>query len=85
MTQAPSCAGLLSLLDERGRADRFGRTLQVTQIAVADELAGAATLVMGEADEGRPIVIVSGLAARYFEADFGAAKLVRPESMDLFR
>jgi coenzyme F420-0:L-glutamate ligase/coenzyme F420-1:gamma-L-glutamate ligase len=79
------CAGLRSLLDERGRADRFGRALQVTQIAVADELTAAATLVMGEADEGRPIVIVSGLAPRYFEADLGAATLVRPESMNLFK
>lgn len=79
------CAGLASLMDERGRSDRFGRPLLVTQIAVADALAAAAALAMGEADEGRPITLISGLHPRYFEADLGAAALIRASNLDLFK
>jgi coenzyme F420-0:L-glutamate ligase / coenzyme F420-1:gamma-L-glutamate ligase len=79
------CAGLVPLADMRGRPDRFGRPLRVTQIAVADELAAAATLAMGEADEGRPIVVVSGVAAEFFTAERPATDLVRPAESDLFR
>jgi coenzyme F420-0:L-glutamate ligase/coenzyme F420-1:gamma-L-glutamate ligase len=77
------CAGLVSLVDARGRPDRFGRALRVTQIAVGDALAAAAALAMGEADEGRPLVIVSGVP-REFLGEGGAAALVRPPAMDLF-
>jgi coenzyme F420-0:L-glutamate ligase/coenzyme F420-1:gamma-L-glutamate ligase len=79
------CAGLLALADMRGRPDRFGRPLRVTQVAVADELAAAATLAMGEADEGRPIVVVSGLATEFFAGEASATRLVRPIEQDLFR
>ena len=79
------CAGMRAVIDERGRTDRFGRELQVTQIAVADQLAAAAVMAMGEADEGRPIVLVSGLPARYFENDIPASALVRPMEQDLFK
>ena len=79
------CAGLRAVIDERGRKDRFGRELQVTQIAVADQLAAAAVTAMGEADEGRPMVVISGLPARYFENDVPAAALVRPLNEDLFK
>lgn len=79
------CAGLLALADMRGRPDRFGRPLRVTQIAVADELAAAAALAMGEADEGRPIVVISGVAPEFFVAGTPAARLVRPIESDLFR
>ena len=79
------CAGLRAVIDERGRKDRFGRELQVTQIAVADQLAAAAVMAMGEADEGRPMVVVQGLPARYFEDDIPASALVRSTSEDLFR
>ena len=79
------CAGMRAVIDERGRTDRFGRELQVTQIAVADQLAAAAVMAMGEADEGRPIVVVSGLPVRYFENDSPASALVRPVEMDLFK
>jgi coenzyme F420-0:L-glutamate ligase / coenzyme F420-1:gamma-L-glutamate ligase len=81
---AIGCAGLNSLIDLRGKADRFGRPLRVTQIAVADEIAASATLVMGESDEGRPIVLVSGIAAEYFSDDGPATKLLRPAAQDLF-
>jgi len=78
-------AGLRAVIDERGRNDRFGRPLQVTQIAVADQLAAAAVMAMGEADEGRPIIVVSGLPPRYFAGDIPAAALIRPLREDLFR
>ena len=79
------CAGMLPLLDQRGKTDRFGRVLQVTQIAAADEIVAAATLVMGEADEGQPIVIVSGVPAAYFSADKPASSLIRQSGEDLFK
>ena len=79
------CAGLRAVIDERGRKDRFGRELQVTQIAVADQLAAAAVMAMGEADEGRPMVVVSGLPSRYFEDDIPASALIRSTGEDLFK
>jgi coenzyme F420-0:L-glutamate ligase/coenzyme F420-1:gamma-L-glutamate ligase len=79
------CAGLIPLADVRGRPDRFGRPLRVTQIAVADQLAAAAALVMGEADEGRPIVVVSGVPPEYVAGEAPARDLVRPIDADLFR
>ena len=59
---ALGAAGLPPLLDLRGRPDLFGRELRVTQTGFADEIAGAASLVMGQADEARPAVLVRGLA-----------------------
>lgn len=79
------CAGLQPLVDLRGQADRSGRALQVTQLAVADQLCATATLVGGEADEGRPMVIVRGVPAAYFADGRGAAALLRPLEQDLFR
>jgi len=78
------CAGLVPLVDMRGRPDRVGRPLRVTQIAVADAIAAAAALVMGEADEGRPIVIVSGIASEFVGDDGPAMRLIRPPEADLF-
>ena len=80
---ALGAAGLPSLLDLRGRSDLFGRPLAVTQVALADELAAAASLLQGEADEGMPVVVVRGLAAAGRGAS-GAA-LIRDEADDLFR
>ena len=79
------CAGLQALVDLRGRPDRSGRALQVTQLAIADQLCATATLVCGEADEGRPAVIVRGLRAEYFVERSSAQELVRPIEHDLFR
>jgi len=79
------CAGLVPLVDMRGRPDRVGRPLRVTQIAVADAIAAAAALVMGEADEGRPIVIVSGISSEFVAVDGPAMRLIRPPEADLFR
>jgi len=58
---AIGCAGIVAVIDDRGRNDLFGNTLEVTKRAVADNIASAAELVMGEADEGVPAAIVRGL------------------------
>jgi coenzyme F420-0:L-glutamate ligase/coenzyme F420-1:gamma-L-glutamate ligase len=79
------CSGLESLVDLRGTTDRSGRPLQVTQIAVADQLCATATLVCGEAAESRPIVVVRGVPAEYLTQSRGACELVRPLAQDLFR
>lgn len=76
-------AGLPALVDLRGHKDREGRTLKVTQVAVADELAAAASLIMGQTDEGTPAVLVRGFP--YPRRDGAAGELLRPETEDLFR
>ncbi|MDD1718293.1 MAG: coenzyme F420-0:L-glutamate ligase [Methanoregulaceae archaeon] len=58
---AIGAAGIPSVLDDRGRTDLFGRRLEVTRRAVADDLASAAELVMGEADEGIPAAVIRGV------------------------
>lgn len=76
-------AGMPALVDLRGQPDRAGRALQVTQVAAADELAAAASLVMGQADEGCPAVLARGFP--YARREGAAAELVRPRAEDLFR
>jgi len=76
-------AGLPALIDLRGRADLFGRKLEVSIVGFADEIAAAASLLMGQADEGRPVVLVRGLA--WSASISSAATLVRPPEEDLFR
>lgn len=76
-------AGVPALIDLRGNKDREGRTLKVTQVAAADELAAAASLVMGQADEGTPAVLVRGFP--YASRDSAVKELLRPEAGDLFR
>ena len=76
-------AGLPALVDMRGRGDRHGRPLQVTQIAAADEVAAAASLLMGQADEGVPAVLVRGFP--YARREGSVRELIRPRSEDLFR
>lgn len=58
---AIGCAGIPSVIDDRGRCDLFGRKLEVTKRAIGDNIASAAELVMGEADECTPAAIVRGL------------------------
>lgn len=76
-------AGLPALIDMRGRPDLFGRELHVTQTGFADEIASAASLLMGQADEARPMVLLRGLA--WADAPAPGATLVRPAEEDLFR
>jgi coenzyme F420-0:L-glutamate ligase/coenzyme F420-1:gamma-L-glutamate ligase len=80
---ALGAAGLPALMDLRGRPDLFGHDLRVTQTGFADEIASAASLVMGQADEARPVVLVRGLA--WAGADAVAAALIRAADEDLFR
>lgn len=80
---ALGAAGLPALEDLRGRGDLDGRTLEVTQVGLADEIASAAQLLMGEADEGRPAVLVRGV--RWHDAPSAAAALIRHRDQDLFR
>lgn len=75
-------AGMPALADLRGRPDMHGRPLQTTEVGQADELAAAASLVMGQADERRPVVLVRGLR---LTGDGKAADLVRPRAQDMFR
>jgi coenzyme F420-0:L-glutamate ligase/coenzyme F420-1:gamma-L-glutamate ligase len=76
-------AGLPSVIDWRGHPDLFGRTLEVTETGFADEIAAAASLVMGQANEAVPVALVRGLSWNAPEAD--ASALVRPPEHDLFR
>jgi len=80
---ALGAAGIASLIDRRGSADRFGRRLEVTEVAFADALAAAAGLLMGEAAEGIPAVLVRGCAQS--AAQRNAQALIRPLAEDLFR
>jgi coenzyme F420-0:L-glutamate ligase/coenzyme F420-1:gamma-L-glutamate ligase len=76
-------SGLPALIDERGWKDLFGFTLKITVVGVADELAAAASLVMGQAAEGIPAVHVRGFPYPLGE---GALKdLIRPKEQDMFR
>jgi coenzyme F420-0:L-glutamate ligase / coenzyme F420-1:gamma-L-glutamate ligase len=76
-------AGLPGLLDLRRSPDRSGRPLRVTEVGIADEAAAAASLLMGQAAEGRPIVHMRGFP--YALRPGTAAELIRPKQMDLFR
>jgi coenzyme F420-0:L-glutamate ligase/coenzyme F420-1:gamma-L-glutamate ligase len=76
-------SGLPGLVDLRGQPDLFGYTLRITQIGVADELAAAASLVMGQAAEGTPLVHVRGFPYPLREGQM--SELIRPKEMDLFR
>jgi coenzyme F420-0:L-glutamate ligase / coenzyme F420-1:gamma-L-glutamate ligase len=76
-------AGLPGLQDLRGQPDLFGYTLQVTQVGVADELAAAASLVMGQAAEMTPVVHARGFPYSLREGKLN--DLIRPKEQDLFR
>ena len=76
-------AGFDTVVDMVGEKDLFDRTMEVTEVAVADELAAAASFLMGQADEGAPVVLVRGAKLRYSDAD--SKRLIRKKSEDLFR
>jgi len=80
---AIGAAGLPSLIDLRGSPDLFGRTLEVSIIGFADEIAAAASLLQGQAAEARPVVLVRGLG--WTAPDAPAADLIRPPAEGLFR
>jgi coenzyme F420-0:L-glutamate ligase/coenzyme F420-1:gamma-L-glutamate ligase len=76
-------SGLPALIDERGWKDLFGYTLQITVVGVADELAAASSLMMGQAAEGIPAVHVRGFP--YPLGEGSLKELIRPKAQDMFR
>jgi coenzyme F420-0:L-glutamate ligase/coenzyme F420-1:gamma-L-glutamate ligase len=76
-------AGLPALVDLRGHPDLFGRELLVTETGFADEISAAAGLLMGQADEAVPMVLIRGLV--WSAPDRPAGFLIRPAEHDLFR
>ncbi len=76
-------SGLPGLVDLRGEKDLFGYTLRITQVGAADELAAAASLVMGQAAEGVPAIHVRGFPYDLREGSLG--EILRPKEQDLFR
>ncbi|MBP7063283.1 coenzyme F420-0:L-glutamate ligase [Ferrovibrio sp.] len=75
-------SGLAALVDMRGEDDRHGRVLVSTEVGQADEIAAAASLLMGQAAEGRPVVFLRGYAGRRNAGS--VADLIRPPAKDLF-
>jgi coenzyme F420-0:L-glutamate ligase / coenzyme F420-1:gamma-L-glutamate ligase len=80
---AIGASGLPALQDLRGKPDLFGRPLRITQVGLADELASAASVLMGQAAEGTPVIVIRGM--EFDRHDGRAAELVRPRELDLFR
>lgn len=80
---AIGCAGFPATLDLRGQTDLFGRPLRATVVGHADEIASAASVVMGQGSEARPVILVRGVASRAPHQP--AAALIRPRQEDLFR
>ena len=80
---AIGASGIPALYDRRGELDREGRPLKITQVGLADELAAAASVLMGQAAEGRPVVLVRG--GNWPRGEGTAAQLQRPCERDLFR
>lgn len=81
---AIGCAGVAAVVDLRGSSDALGRELMVTEVAVADEIAAAAELVMGKA-RGVPAAIVRGVDATWLRTGNVADEIIRPPAEDLFR
>ncbi len=81
---ALGCAGVAAVVDLRGTADASGQVLTVTEVAVADELAAAADLVMGKA-AGVPVAVVRGVDRRWLRESSVREEIVRPPGEDLFR
>lgn len=80
---ALGAAGISSLQNLIGSPDLFGRVMKVTEVAIGDELAAAASLAMGQGAEGTPIVHVRGF--RNIAPENDASSLIRPKQMDMFR
>lgn len=81
---AIGCAGIGAVVDLRGTADGQGRELQVTEVAVVDELAGAADLVLGKAS-GCPVAVIRGVEPDWLRRGEVRAEIIRPPEEDLFR
>ena len=80
---AIGAAGLRPITDLRGHPDLFGMALRSSEVGTADEIASAASLLMGQSDEGRPVVHLRGVP--FLPGDGRATEIVRPKELDLFR
>lgn len=76
-------SGVPALIDERGWTDLFGNKLEITVVGVADELAAAASLMMGQSNEGTPVVHVRGFPYKLEDGNF--VDILRSKNGDLFR
>jgi coenzyme F420-0:L-glutamate ligase/coenzyme F420-1:gamma-L-glutamate ligase len=76
-------SGMPGVVDLRGRQDLFNYTLKATDVGAADELAAAASLVMGQAAEGTPAIHIRGFPYPLREGSL--AEILRPKEQDLFR
>jgi coenzyme F420-0:L-glutamate ligase/coenzyme F420-1:gamma-L-glutamate ligase len=76
-------AGLPALWDRRGEPDLYGYRLEHTDVGTADEVAAAASLLMGQAAEGTPVVLIRGLQLPDIEGK--AADLIRSKALDLYQ
>jgi coenzyme F420-0:L-glutamate ligase/coenzyme F420-1:gamma-L-glutamate ligase len=81
---AIGCAGVAAVVDLRGTSDAYGRELQVTEVALADELAAAADLVMGKA-RGVPVAVIRGVDESWLRESSIKAEMIRDPQEDLFR
>jgi coenzyme F420-0:L-glutamate ligase/coenzyme F420-1:gamma-L-glutamate ligase len=81
---AIGCAGVAGVVDLRGTPDALGREMQVTEVAVVDEIAAAAELVMGKST-GIPVAVVRGVDPSWLRDGSVRAEVIRKPSEDLFR
>lgn len=81
---AIGCAGIAGVVDLRGTPDALGREMQVTEVAIADEIASAAELVMGKS-AGMPVAVVRGIDPTWLREGSVIGEIVRHPSEDLFR
>lgn len=79
------CAGLPPIWNQRGLQDLFGYELQSSEECIADELAAAASLIMGQSNEGQPVVIIRGYQLPANTTPAAARTIQRPATMDAFR
>ena len=81
---AIGCAGVAGVVDLRGTADALGREMQVTEVAIVDELAAAAELVMGKSTN-IPVAVIRGADTSWLRDGSVAEEIVRSPNDDLFR
>ena len=84
---AIGCSGISPIWKRVGEKDLYGRELETTEIATCDELASAASLIMGQADEGLPVVVIRGFNAfdTLRDVDSNIKSVLMPKEFDVFR
>lgn len=79
------CAGVIALASHIGEEDMFGRELQTTEVAIADELSSAASVIMGQSNQATPVVLIRGAGALVNNTAHDSRELLRDPQFDLFR